>query len=120
VFNNSEIDLATGARQLNATTGIVGVKSNCYLGAAGNVIVGTLLCGFANPASSYQYSNVGTTYTKPPNWAGVRDNGDGTMHLVLTSNRFTVNATGNNIREDWTSPWSRSPPPSACSVPPSA
>jgi hypothetical protein len=97
-FNNSQVDLTTGARQ--TTNSIPGAKSNCYLGAAGNVIVGSLLCGVANPVSSYQYSNVGTTYTKPANWAGVRDNGDGTMHLLLTSNRYTVNATGNNIREE--------------------
>ena len=98
-FNNSGIDLTTGARQ--TTGGAAGVKSNCYLGAAGNFIVGSLLCGFANPVSSWQYSSVGTAYVKSANWAGVRFNGDGSVgHLLLTSSRFTSSGAGNNIREE--------------------
>ena len=92
-FNNSSINLATGAR----ATG-----SSCFLGAAGAEVVGSLLCGFANPLSSYGYANTtGTTpYTKSADWAGVRFNPDGTMHLLLTSNKFSATGSGNNIREE--------------------
>jgi hypothetical protein len=100
-FNDSGIDLATGARALTTNSGAPGVRSNCYLGSAGAIIVGSLLCGFANPATGYNYSNVGTSYTKSANWAGVRFNGDGSVgHLLLTSTRYTSSGQGNNIREE--------------------
>jgi hypothetical protein len=101
-FNDSEINLLTGNRITTTGSGSGNpIKSNCYLGAAGNFIVGSLLCGFANPATGFNYGNVGTSYTKSADWAGVRFNGDGTVgHLLLKSTRFTSTGSGNNIREE--------------------
>ncbi|MBN8279336.1 MAG: hypothetical protein J0M16_01875 [Gammaproteobacteria bacterium] len=88
-FANGNVNLTTGARTST---------SKCDLGIAGNAIVGALLCGFANPASSYQYSSSGA-YVKPVNWTGVRDLGDGRIELLLSGNRFTATGSGNNLQE---------------------
>ncbi len=72
-FTNRSVNLLTGA----ATNGL----AKCDIGIMGSAVVGSaLLCGFANPASSYQYSNTGT-YVKPVNWTGVRETGDRTIEL---------------------------------------
>ena len=89
-FNNGTVNLATGAR-----TG----TASCYLGAAGNEVVGALLCQ-VQPISSYAYASSGTVYTKSANWAGIRFDNDGNSHLLLTSNRFTQSGGGNNLREE--------------------
>lgn len=91
-FANGNVNLLTGVRTS---------ASKCDLGIAGSAVVGTLLCGVANPASSYQYSSSGT-YVKPVNWSGVRENGDGTIDLLMYGNRFTAVASGNNLQERMT------------------
>lgn len=88
-FANGNVNLTTGARTST---------SLCNLGIAGANIVGSLLCGFANPASTYQYSNTGT-YVKPVNWTGVRDNGNGTIDLIMVGQRRAQTGSGNNLQE---------------------
>lgn len=88
-FANGNVNLTTGQRTST---------SKCNLGIAGAAVVGALLCGVANPASSYNYASSGT-YVKPVNWTGVRDNGDGTIDLLLSGNRFTATGGGNNLQE---------------------
>ena len=89
-FNNGTVNLATGAR-----TG----TSSCFLGAGGNEVVGALLCA-VQPITSYAYASSGTVYTKSANWAGIRFDGLGGSHLILTSDRFTQSGGGNNLREE--------------------
>ncbi|MBL8199445.1 MAG: hypothetical protein JNK40_00610 [Chromatiales bacterium] len=84
---------------VNLTTGVRTATSKCDLGIAGNAIVGALLCGVANPAGTYAYANVGTTYTKPVNWTGVQVNADGSINLLMYSNRFSATGSGNNLQE---------------------
>ncbi len=88
-FANGNVNLLTGQRTSTA---------KCDLGIAGAAVVGTLLCGVANPASSYNYASSGS-YVKPVNWTGVRDNGDGTIDLLLSGNRYTQLGSGNNLQE---------------------
>ncbi len=88
-FANGNVNLITGVRTST---------SKCDLGIAGQAIVGALLCGFANPATSYNYSNSGA-YVKPQYWAGVRENGDGTIDLLMYGNRYTTTNSGNNLQE---------------------
>ena len=98
-FGNGSIAL-TGA-----TAGVRTSTAKCDLGIAGQTVVGSLLCGFANPASGFNYSNSGTStnlsqnYTKPVNWTGIRDNGDGTVDLLMWGNKYTTKGSGNNLQE---------------------
>jgi hypothetical protein len=88
-WTNGGVNLTTGARTGTAV---------CDLGIAGSAVVGSLLCGVANPASSYAYANTGT-YVKPTNWAGVRELGDGSIELLMYGNRYTATGGGNNLQE---------------------
>lgn len=83
---------------INLTTGVRTSTSKCDLGIAGGAIVGPLLCGAANPASTYQYSSVGA-YVKPVNFAMVKDNGDGSIDLMIWGNRRTTTGSANDLQE---------------------
>jgi hypothetical protein len=75
-----------------------GAAAKCDLGFAGAAIVGTLLCGPANPISGFSYNSSGT-YVKPVNWAMVQENGDGTITLMLWGNRRSSVGSGNDLQE---------------------
>ena len=87
-WTNSSVNLVTGAR---------GTGNRCDLGFAGSVIVGSLLCGVANPASSYAYSSSGAYVN--PDWALIHDLGNGQYELMMYSTRRTVTNSGNNLQE---------------------
>ena len=91
-FANGNVNLRSGTRTST---------SKCDLGIAGNVIVGAILCGAANPASGYQYANAaaGKGYFKPNDWAGIRDNGNGTYDLLMFTTRYTSSGSGNDMQE---------------------
>ena len=78
-FANGNINLKSGTRTST---------SKCDLGLAGRAIVGTLLCGVANPASGYAYASNGA-YLHPDNFTGIRDNGDGTYDLMIYGTRYS-------------------------------
>jgi len=94
----SFFDYSFANGNVNLTTGVRTSTSKCDLGIAGQAIVGALLCGFANPATSYNYSSSGS-YVKPVNWTGVRENGDGSIELLMYGNRYTALGSGNNLQE---------------------
>jgi len=104
---NGNINLATGTR----TTTTAGANPNaiCFLGAAGNVAVGNLLCGAANSPLGYNFSNGGAAAAYTPTYTALSaTEGLLTLQSFRCTNTTVLNGsggfqscTGNDLYEQW-------------------